>query len=213
MKASPTFLVLGLTLLTGSAYAQAIISAPIAEKISRKQTSHQTITSIQMAAAKRLAGQMKDVSGDIKGIVDQTRKLHEQWYSSLLQISSGVRNYRRVREIYDAQASMIKQFSTVQPDLARRGLTSVQLTEAGKTYKALLAENVGLIEEIARVLTEGRAKMTDPERLEFVNKIADQMTDQQSLMSYFTSRCQAIAQQQRQSTVDAQALQALIGGK
>jgi hypothetical protein len=208
-------LALGLALLAGPAYAQlpAVISAPIAEKISRKQITHQTITGIQMVEGKGLAGQMKVVSGQIKGVIDKTQQLHDTWYSSLLQISSGVRNYRRVREIYDAQAGMIQQYSTVQSSLARKGLTTAQVSEAGKTYTALLTENVGLIGDLVGVLSANRAKMTDPERLEFINNIADRMNDQQELFTYYTSKCEALAQQQQQAAADTKSLLVLTGGK
>lgn len=191
----------------------AIISAPVAEGISRKQITHQVITSLQMTTGKGLAAQMTAISGQIKGVMDATQQLHDTWYSSLLAISSGVRNYRRVVEIYDAQASMIKQYAAAPADLARRGLSVVQLTEAHKVYASLLTENVGLIEELVSVISPGKSKMTDPDRLEFINKIANQMSDQQELMGYFTSKCQALASQQRQSAVDAQALQVLTSGK
>jgi hypothetical protein len=215
MKANRNYLALGLALLAGPAYAQlpAVISAPISEKISRKQITHQAVTSVQMGTAKGLAGQMKVVSGQIKGIIDKTQQLHDTWYSSLLQISSGVRNYRRVREIYDAQAGMIQAYSTVQADLTRKGLTSAQASEAGKTYTALLTENVGLIADLVGVLSANRAKMTDPERLEFINNIADRMSGQQELFSYYTRKCEALAQQQRQASADAQSLLVLTGGK
>jgi len=206
---------LALVLLAGPACAQlpAVISAPIAEKMSRNQINHQLITDVQMGTAKSLAGKMKVVSGQIKGVIDKTQQLHDTWYSGLLQISSGVRNYRRVKEIYDAQAAMIQQYSTVQGNLARKGLTAAQVSEAGKTYTALLVENVGLIGDLVGVLSTGKAKMTDPERLEFINNIADRMGAQQELFTYFTSKCEALAQQQQQAAADTKSLLTLIGSK
>jgi hypothetical protein len=203
---------LGTVLLFGAhqAFAQlpAVISAPIAEKSSRSQITHQTVTSIQMTEGKGLAAAMTKVSGQIKGVIDVTQQMHDQWYSSLLAISSGVRNYRRVKEIYDMQVAMISTYATVRTDLARNGLTPDQLTRAGSVYSALLQENVGLISELMGVLSPAKAKMTDPERLDFINNIADRMQKQQALMSYFTSKCQAIAQQQSQAVRDQAALQA-----
>lgn len=215
MKAPLQLLTLGLALTAGAAHAQlpAVISAPVAEGISRKQITHQTITGVQMVLGKKLAGDMTAVSGQIKGIIDQTQQLHDTWYSSLLQISSGVRNYRRVREIYDAQAGMIQQYASMNAYLAKRGLTSAQVGEAGKTYNALLAENIGLISDLVAVLSANRAKMTDPERLEFINNIADRMGSQQELFTYFTRKCEALGQQQQQQAVDAKSLLVLTGGK
>ena len=58
MKAA-TILRLGLALAAHRAHAQmpAVISAPISEKISRKQITHQTVTGTLMAQGKVLAGE------------------------------------------------------------------------------------------------------------------------------------------------------------
>ena len=208
-------LALGLALLAGPAYAQlpAVISAPIAEGQSRKQVLHQTVTTAQMGTAKSLAGKMKVVSGQIKGVIDKTQQLHDTWYSSLLQISSGVRNYRRVREIYDVQSAMIQQYSQALPTLKKQGFTAEQATNASKVYTAMLLENMELIGELSQIMSAGKAKMTDPERLEFINNIADRMQQQQTVMDYYTSRCRAIAQRQMQAVRDEQSVLALMGAK
>lgn len=210
MKAT-LLLALGLG-LAGRAAAQlpAVISAPIAEKSSRTQITHQAVSASLLAAGKKLAGDVAAVSGQIKGVMDQTQQLHDAWYSSLLQVSAGVRNYRRVQEIYQAQALMLNQYAGAIPDLRRRGLDAGQLAAAGQVYGALLQENVGLLSELAQVLSPGRAKMTDPERLEFINKLADQMATQQQVMTYFTSKCRTVAQQQNQDAADRAALRGLV---
>lgn len=202
--------VLGTTTLPALAQLPAVISAPVSEQISRKQIIHQSITGLQMGEGKTLAAAMTKVSGQIKGIMDQTQALHDQWYSSLLQISSGVRSYRRVQEIYDAQTSMLNQYAAAKSQLGPLGLTSGQVVEASSVYGTLLQENVGLLSELVSVLTAGKAKMSDPERIEYIDGIADRIQKQQSLMSYFTSKCKALAGQQSQRARDLQAMQVLM---
>jgi hypothetical protein len=201
MKASFKILALGLTLLAGPAYAQvpAVISAPISEKISRKQIVHQGVSTTLMGQGKVLANDMKVVSGKIKGIIDKTQQLHDEWYSSLLQVSAGVRNYRRVREIYTHQSEMISQFSTAIPELRNQQLSPVQLNEATTIYQGLLTENIALLGELAGVMSAGRSKMTDPE--------------QHILMNYFTNNCRAVAQMQAQQVHDREFMTALMGGR
>ena len=215
MKAFTTMLLLGLGLSAqlGFAQAPAVISAPIAESSSRKQIVHQGVSTTLLGRGKALAGDMQVVSGKIKGIVDQTQALHAQWYSSLLQISAGVRNYRRVREIYAAQASMISQFSSGVADLRGRGLSPNQVTEAAQIYQVLLQENVALIGELATIMTTNRAEMTDPQRIKFINKIGDQMQQQQYLMSYYTNKCRAVALSQQQVLQDRASVLTLVGAR
>ena len=210
MKASTKVLVaLGLALFAAPAYAQSVISAPIAESQSRKQVVHQGVSATLLGQGKMLANDMKVVSGKIKGIIDQTQ-LHDQWYSSLLQVSAGVRNYRRVREIYTHQSEMISEFSNAIPELRTKQLSPAQLSEASTVYQGILQENIGLMSELAGVLSANKSKMTDPERIEFIDNIADRISKQHHLMNYFSNKCRAIAQQQAQQVQDREAMNALM---
>ena len=212
MKASTKVLIaLALVLFAAPASAQSVISAPIAENLSRKQVVHQGVSATLLGQGKLLAGDMKVVSGRIKGIIDQTQQLHDQWYSSLLQISAGVRNYRRVREIYSHQSEMISEFSNAIPELRTKQLSPAQLSEASMVYQGILQENIGLLGELAGVLSTGKSKMTDPERIEFIDNIADRISKQHHLMNYFSNKCRAIAQQQAQQVQDRESLQAFMG--
>ncbi|GAB3720436.1 hypothetical protein GCM10027594_00370 [Hymenobacter agri] len=210
MKATTKLFALGLALLAAPAYAQSVISAPIAESQSRKQVVHQGVSTTLLGQGKLLANDMKVVSGKIKGIIDKTQQLHDQWYSSLLQISAGVRNYRRVREIYTHQSEMINQFATAIPELRTKQLSPAQLSEASTVYQALLQENVALLGELSGVLSASRAKMTDPERIEFIDNIADRIARQHHLMNYFSNKCRAIAQHQAQQVQDREAMSAFM---
>lgn len=212
MNARTKFLALGLAFLAGPAYAQlpAVISAPIAEKSSRKQIAHQGVSATLLGQGKVLANDMKKVSGQIKGVIDKTQALHDQWYSSLLQISAGVRNYRRVREIYTHQSEMISQFSSAIPELRNQQLTPAQLTEATTVYQGILTENIALLGELAGILASSKAKMTDPERIEFIDNIADRIVKQHNLMNYFGDKCRAIAQHQAQQVRDREAMNAFM---
>lgn len=206
---------MALSFVAHNVYAQypAVISAPISEQISRKQITHQTVSGTLLAQGKALAGDMTAVSGQIKGVIDQTQQLHDQWYSSLLQVSAGVRGYRRVQEIYNHQTAMISLYSSAIPELRSQGLTSNQLTGASTVYQGMLSENVELIGELIGVMSAGKAKMTDPERIEFINNIADKISGQHDLMNYYTNKCRAVATQQAQASKDRASMLSFLGGK
>lgn len=194
-------------------FTSPIISMPVEEGISRKQIVHQSVTGIQMGQGKTLAGQALTVAGNIKGIMDKTVALHKEWYDGLLQVSTGIRNYRRVQEIYTAQSDMIGLYGRVVPTLRQQGLTATQASSATNMYSGLLQENVGLITELVGVLSANRAKMTDPERMEFINNVADRMQAQHELATYLTNKCAALGKSQRQTIIDQKSVLALMGAK
>lgn len=215
MKSFQKLCALVLTFSAHQSYAQlpSVISAPIAEKISRKQITHQTVSGTLLAQGKVLAGDMTAVSGQIKGVIDQTQQLHDQWYSSLLQISAGVRTYRRIQEIYDHQTGMIGLYSSILPELRSKGLSTAQISGATTIYQGILNENIGLLSELVGVLSAGKAKMTDPERIEFINNIADKIGSQHDLMNYYTSKCRAIARMQAQTAQDRASALSFMGSR
>jgi hypothetical protein len=108
---------------------------------------------------------------------------------------------------------MIQHYNSALPTLQRQGLTAQQTYNAGEVYSQILLENIGLMSELVGVMSANNAKMTDPERLEFINNIADRMQQQQTLMDYYTGRCRAIAQRQMQAIVDEKSILALMGAK
>lgn len=215
MKSTASIFALLLLLSFQPAHAQlfggGVISIPKAETIARGQITHQAITGTQMAHGKKLAGDMTAVSGQIKGVMDQTQQLHEQWYQSLLQVSAGVRNYRQVKEISGHLTAMLGEYSSALTNLRQLGLSAAQVSSAQPVYQQILQENTGLLKELMGVLSANQAKMTDPERLEFIDKIAREVAGQHSLMAYYTAKCETIARLQTQSLHDRAAAQALTG--
>jgi hypothetical protein len=89
-------------------------------------------------------------------------------------------------------------------------LSPSQLSEASTVYQGILTENIALMGELAGVLSASKAKMTDPERIEFIDNIADRISEQRNLMNYFSSKCRAIAQQQAQQVQDRESMRAFM---
>ena len=80
-------------------------------------------------------------------------------------------------------------------------------------YQGLLQENVALIGELATIMATNRAEMTDPQRIKFINKIGDQMQQQQYLMTYYTNKCRAVALSQQQAMQDRASVLTLVGAE
>jgi hypothetical protein len=74
-----------------------------------------------------------------------------------------------------------------------------------------MTENVALLDDLSVILTPDAAKMTDAQRLKFINKLSDKVLHQYQLVSYFTARNQAIAAQQSRAIKDSQQLKKLYG--
>ena len=201
-----------LGLLARPARAQFVISAPIAEGQATKQAGHQGFLTILKDLGNTVVKKGNDTQAIIKSLEDQTVQLHDEWYSSLLKINSVVANYQQVKSIWSYQNRTMSLYTQNIGQLrANPYLTPTQFQGVVKGYTTLLAENVGLLDDLTTILTPGAAKMTDAQRLKFINKISDKVTHQYQLVAYFTKRNQTIATQQTQAALDAQTLKKLYG--
>jgi hypothetical protein len=90
-------------------------------------------------------------------------------------------------------------------------LTPAQVQGMARGYTVLMSENVALLDDLTVILTPDAAKMTDAQRLKYINKLSDKVIHQYQLVSYFTARNQAIAAQQTQAAKDTQVLKKLYG--
>ncbi|HEX8426428.1 hypothetical protein [Hymenobacter sp.] len=202
----------GMTLLALPARAQFVVSVPIAEGQASKQAGHQGFLTTLRAIGNTIVKKGTDQQAIIKRLTDQTALMHEEWYSSLLKINSVVKDYKRVKNIWTYQSRTLDLYTQNIGQLRQNPyLTPAQVQGMVKGYTVLLADNVGLLDELTVVLTPSAAKMTDAQRLKFINKISDKVVHQYQLVAYFTKRNQAIAAQQGQAARESQLLKQLYG--
>lgn len=202
----------GLGLAARPACAQLVISAPVAEGQATKQAGHQGILTVLKDLGNTVVKKGNDTQAIIKSLEDQTVQMHDEWYSSLLKINSVVANYQQVKSIWSYQNRTMSLYTQNIGQLrANPYLTPAQIQGMVKGYTVLLAENVGLLDDLTTILTPGAAKMTDAQRLKFINKISDRVTHQYQLVAYFTKRNQALVTEQTQAARDNLTLKKLYG--
>jgi hypothetical protein len=202
----------GLALLALPAQAQFVASMPIAEGQATKQAAHQGVLTSLRALGNTIVQKGTNTQAVIKQLTEQTAQMHEEWYSSLLKINSVVRDYRRVQNIWTYQSKILTLYTQHMSSLRQNPyLTPTQIQGMVRGYTVLLADNVGLLDDLTLILTPEAAKMTDAQRLKFINKISDQVVHQYQLVAYFTQRNHAIAAQQTRAARDHQLLKQLYG--
>jgi len=205
-------LLLLLLLLGSQARAQAVVWMPIAEKQATKQATHQGFLTVLRELGNTIVKKGTDTQAIIKTMTDQTAQMHEEWYTSLLKINSVVRDYRRVKSIWTYQDRILSLYTQNITQLRRNPyLTPAQIQGMVRGYTVLMTENVGLLDDLTTILTPDAAKLTDAQRLKFINRISDKVTHQYELVAYFTKRNQALAAQQSKAARDNQLLKQLYG--
>lgn len=213
MRLFALFVALGALLLaTRPARAQFVVTVPIAEKQAVQQAGHQGFLTVLKELGNTIVQEGTSTQTVIKTLEGQTASMHEEWYASLLKISSVVSNYEQVKRIWDYQDRTLSLYTQNIAQLRQSPyLTPAQVQGMVRGYTVLITENVGLFDDLTTILTPGAAKMTDAQRLKFINKISDKVTHQYQLVAYFTKRNQALATAQGQAARDTQTLKKLYG--
>jgi hypothetical protein len=213
MKTKIGILSLALLGLSASkASAQLVVTAPVLEVQSGVQTGLQnTMKGLEAAANKLVALGVKEQELT-KTYSLKNMEQHKAWYDGLLKVSSAVRNYRRVRAIYTKQTQIISTYSTAINVLrTSRYITPAQLTEMVTIYTKLLAEGANTVSDLATITSPAMLKMTDAERMEFIDTLDAKITDQLGLVNYFTRRNMMVLKTAQQAEQDHQALLSLMG--
>ncbi|QIL78338.1 hypothetical protein [Hymenobacter sp. HDW8] len=205
-------LLLLLLLLPDLTRGQLVATLPIAEGQATKQATHQGFITTLRGIGNTIVQKGTSTQAVIKQLTDQTAAMHEEWYDGLLKINSVVRDYQRVQTIWSYQERILTLYAQNMIQLRQHPyLTPVQVQGMVKGYTVLMSENVALLDDLTTILTPDAAKMTDAQRLKFINRISDKVVHQYQLVSYFTARNQALAAQQTQAAKDRQVLKKLYG--
>ena len=213
MKTRITLLSLALTGLgITKASAQLVVTAPVLEVQSGVQTGLQnTMKGLSSAANVLVKAGVKEQELT-KVFSEKNLQLAQTWYDGLLQVSSAVRGYRRVQSVFEKQGRIIQNYSTAIETLRQSPyVVPEQLSAMTTIYTKMLTESANTLSDLQTIVSPAMLKMTDADRMRFIDKLDAKITDQLGLINYFTQRNLVQMHLAEQKAQDAQALNALMG--
>lgn len=215
MKTNVTILGLAiLALSAGKASAQLVVTAPVLEVQSGIQTGLQnTMKGLSSAANVLVKAGVKEQELT-KVFSEKNMVLAKTWYDGLLQVSNAVRTYRRVQSVFEKQGKIISTYATAIETLRQSPFVKPeQLSLMTSTYTKMLTESANTLSDLQTIVSPAMLKMTDAERMRFIDKLDVKITDQLGLIQYYTKRNFVQMNMAEQKTQDAQALNALMGAR
>ncbi|WP_121356769.1 TerB family tellurite resistance protein [Flavisolibacter nicotianae] len=141
----------------------------------------------------------------IKNLSQGNFNIHEAFLDGLLEVSSAVRNYRRITDIVSAQISLVKEYKAAYRRFASSGFFSVEeLTYMKTVFENLFNQSVKNIEALIMVITDGKLRMSDDERLTSIDAIWKEASDQLTFLRHFNQDTKLLALQRAKASADAQ---------
>ena len=203
-----------LTLGVSRASAQLVVTAPVLEVQGGVQTGLQGSMKALSAAANKLVASGVSEQQLTKIFSEKNLKLAQTWYDGLQQVSSAVRDYRRVRSIFEKQGRIISTYSTAIETLRKSPyITPGQLTTMTTVYGKMLLESSNTLDDLRTVVSPATFKMTDAERLRFIDQLDTKITKQYELVDYYTRRNLYHLRLAQQKVQDEKSVLALMSAK
>lgn len=148
----------------------------------------------------------------VKNIAEGNFSLHKTFLDGLMEVSPTVRNYRRVVEIADYQVTLVKEYKNAYSRFKRdNNFNPDELAYLGRVYDKLFKASLRNLDELLTVVTAGKARMSDDERLQAIDRIYADMQDKLLFLRHFNNNTTVLAVQRAKERNDAQALQKIYG--
>jgi hypothetical protein len=170
--------------------------------------------------------QLKDILTDMKtgyqiytqgyGSISQLSKgnfdLHSVYLNGLLSISPAVRNYGRIAEIITQQASLISEYKSSYKQFSQSGTFNVsELSYMSDVYTQLVTQSLENLDELTNVLTAGKLRMSDDERMRAIDRIYGSSSDKLQFLRHFNRQGVLLSIQRSKDIGDTQTLKQLYG--
>jgi len=148
----------------------------------------------------------------IRNISEGNFSIHKVFLDGLLQISPAVRNYKRVADILSYQLKIVKEYRSAFSQFRESNqFTPAEIDQLAKTYNRLFKACVQCMEDLAMVTTAGRLRMSDDERLQMIDKIYNEVSDQYSFLQEFNNQAAILSVQREKERMDIDLMKKIRG--
>lgn len=131
----------------------------------------------------------------IETIASGNFSLHETFLNKLLQVSPAVKNYHKVAEIIRYQIKLVQDYQRAFSSFkASEQFSLDEVSYLSQVYGNLLEKSLQQLDELTLVLTAGKLRMSDEERLEAIDRIHLDMQDKFHFLTAFNQQAQFLAQ-------------------
>jgi len=148
----------------------------------------------------------------VKNISEGNFNLHRVFLDGLMEVSPTVRGYRRVADIADYQLTLVREYRNAYNRFKRDGnFNPEELAYLGRVYDKLFRESLRNLDELLTVVTAGKARMSDDERLQAIDRIYLDMQDKLLFLRHFNNNTTVLAVQRAKEKNDARTMRRVYG--
>ena len=148
----------------------------------------------------------------IRDLSKSNFNLHQAFLDGLLQVSPGVKNYQRIKDIIALQLALLKEYQAAQRQFSASGfLNPDELQYLESVYGRLIKRSVKNLDALTDVLTPKKMRMSDDERLKAVDSIYEDMAESLVFLRQFNASTSVLALQRKKEHQDIKMSETLHG--
>lgn len=138
--------------------------------------------------------------------------LHKTILDGLLEVSPSVRKYKRVADIIDIQLKIVKEAKSALSEFKNNRQFSIkEIDYLSGIYGNLLTESLKTLDELAMVITAGKLRMSDDERLKAIDRVYDEVIEQYSFLNEFSNSTAILSMQREKEKMDIDLMRKIHG--
>jgi hypothetical protein len=148
----------------------------------------------------------------IRDISSGNFSLHKNFLDALMDVSPAVNQYKRIADIINYQLQIVKQYKAAFKQFKEdKNFTVQEIDYIGKVYANLFNESVKNLDELAMVITAGKLRMSDDERMQAIDKIYASIEDQFSFLQDFNSSTSYLSLQRQSEQTEIDMSRKILG--
>lgn len=148
----------------------------------------------------------------IKDISKGNFNLHDAFLNALLQVSPTVKKYKRVADIISCQSQIIREYRSAFNRFKNSNLFAVsEINYMEEVYTNLFNKSLQNLNELTIVITAGKLRMSDDERIAAIDRIYTEISDKLVFLRNFNNEGNVLAVQRGREMVDTKLSQKLNG--
>lgn len=148
----------------------------------------------------------------IKGISQGNFNIHKVFLDRLMQVSPTVRNYRKVGDIVNFQILLVQEYNRAYNRFrVDENFTAREIGYLGKVYDNLFKDSLRNLDELTTIITAGKLRMSDDERLHGIDAIFTDMEGKLNFLRQFNQNTSVLSLQRAKEKKDAESIRKVYG--
>lgn len=130
---------------------------------------------------------------NIKNISEGNFNLHDIFLESLLEVSPAVKNYGRIKDIIDAQLTLVKEYKNALKQFKESGEFSIDdINYLEKVYANLFNHSLDNLQTMIMVITAGKLRMSDDERINSIDAVWKEVSQELTFLRHFNNEARIL---------------------